>query len=712
MIYSKKMLVATFFMATILFVNLSMANMYMANMNSENADSRANKDPDSLSSYLENDFVIVKGEDGNLFLVPEGLLENGTLDSFDEVETEAPDTPFAEDEESENINRFSDFDELKEYLEYESDTELYYSINSNFRGGTALIGSSFKSSEMIMGDGRGDSLFDYSSTNNQVAGVDEGDILKHDGKYVYIVSKDRNSVFILDVTPPLESRFISYVNTTGRINEIYLNGDTLIVLGYRKVFLIDPFLADSGTNSVLLENGKYYYFSYISYTATFLEIYDVSVKENPVLEKTHIWRGSFIGSRMIGDHVYVISTQRIYNNLKPWDLPASPSEIYYFNDTSDDSKSSDNHEFLSVKSVDIIDLKSKPNSRVVLMSSSNDIYVSQNNIYITNTYWRYGSENTTIHRISIQNGEITYKAKGEVPGSVLNRFSMDEHGEYFRIATTVGWSGSTAVYILDLDMDIAGSVEGIAPGEHMYSARFMGNRAYLVTFKKVDPFFVINLTDPENPYILGELKIPGYSDYLHPYDENHVIGLGKDTHDMGDFAWYQGVKLSLFDVTDVLNPKEVSKYIIGDRGTYSPALSDPHAFLFSKNKNLLVIPIILYEINRTRNPNPSPSTHGDYTWHGAYVFNITAENGFVLKGTLDHPEEEKEEPRSRYYRNCDSEIKRSFYIGKTLYTLSNDYLKMNDMDDLEEINIFEFPKKDDLPPSPPVICLEVGQIRR
>jgi len=138
----------------------------------------------------------------------------------------------------------------------------------------------------------------------------------------------------------------------------------------------------------------------------------------------------------------------------------------------------------------------------------------------------------------------------------------------FRIATTAWTSGSSQnnVYILDVDLNIVGKLENLAPKESIYSARFMGDRCYLVTFRKIDPLFVIDLKNPYDPEVLGQLKITGYSDYLHPYDENHVIGVGKETvaADWGDFSWYQGVKISLFDVSNVSNPVEIDKYEIGE----------------------------------------------------------------------------------------------------------------------------------------------------
>jgi inhibitor of cysteine peptidase len=247
------------------------------------------------------------------------------------------------------------------------------------------------------------------------------------------------------------------------------------------------------------------------------------------------------------------------------------------------------------------------------------------------------------------------------------------------------------VFVLDMELNTISGVMDIAPGERIYSARFMGGRGYLVTFKKVDPFFVLDLSDPTNPYILGKLKIPGYSNYLHPYDENHVIGIGKDTVPAknGDFAWYQGVKLSIFDVTDVNNPKELSKYIIGDRGTHSLALDDPHAFLFSMEKNLLVIPILLAEIDESKYPGGyPPNTHGDYTWCGAYVFDISLINGFQLRGGISHTDNFDPGSLSWYY-DSPYKVKRSFYIEDVLYTISGNMIKANDLASLSEFNSVE-----------------------
>jgi uncharacterized secreted protein with C-terminal beta-propeller domain len=256
---------------------------------------------------------------------------------------------------------------------------------------------------------------------------------------------------------------------------------------------------------------------------------------------------------------------------------------------------------------------------------------------------------------------------------------MDEYNGYFRIATTSTREHrlENNLYVLDPDLEMAGELENLAHGENLHSARFMGEKCYLVTFKKTDPLFVIDLSVPYLPAVLGELKIPGYSDYLHPYDETHLIGVGKETEaaEYGDFAWYQGLKLSLFDVTNATEPKQMDKTVIGDRGTDSEALSNPKAFLFDNSRNLLVIPVNLAVVNRTLY-EAGPSAYGEFVWQGAYVYNITLDGGFLLRGTLTHVDNQTSPENSAYW------ITRALYIENTLYTISDEIIQLNSYDDL------------------------------
>ena len=244
-------------------------------------------------------------------------------------------------------------------------------------------------------------------------------------------------------------------------------------------------------------------------------------------------------------------------------------------------------------------------------------------------------------------------------------------------------------------MNTIGKLEDLAPGEKIYSARFMGKKAYMVTFKKVDPLFVIDVSEPTNPRVLGKLKIPGYSDYLHPIDETHIIGVGKETIESsyGEFAWYQGMKMAIFDVTDVENPKEMHKIVIGDRGTDSYALDDHKAFLYDKDKELLVLPITLAEIpEEQKKPLGEESispTYGEPVFQGAFVYRLTLENGFEERGRITHISDEEELKRGYYYGD-EYSVKRALYIGNVLYTLSDKMLKANDLQSLEDLKEFEF----------------------
>jgi len=291
---------------------------------------------------------------------------------------------------------------------------------------------------------------------------------------------------------------------------------------------------------------------------------------------------------------------------------------------------------------------------------------------------------TVIHKIAIAGGRITYAAKGEVPGVMDNQFSMDEYKNNLRVATTSSVYTRTGsytynnVYVLDGGMDTIGSLTHIAEQETIYSTRFLGDRLYMVTFKRIDPFFVIDLSNPANPKILGKLKIPGYSDYLHPYDATHIIGIGKETttNEWGGVST-SGVKLALFDVSDVANPKQIDKVQIGDAGSDSAALTDHHAFLFDRTKNLLVIPI--------RAVSMEPVAKGDYynnqqqIWYGAYVFGLTPETGISLKGTVQHGSGDN---GYYYYGSSSSDVKRSLYIGNVLYTMSPKQIKANSLDNI------------------------------
>ena len=583
---------------------------------------------------------------------------------------------------SSSLMKFGSSEELANFIGtrpqeyYYEDAAKGWGTFPSFRGGVVMEAADAASSAST----------DYSGTNIQVEGVDEADLVKTDGTYIYLASGE--TVYIVRAHPPEEAGIVARIEPGLPVSDLYISGDKLVVI----------------------HAPDFYYYWYgwdiapeDEYElATHVWVYDVSDRAQPVLEREVSVDGYYTSSRMIGDYVYLITSQPAMLNHSEPILPGirsgnescyvEPTDIWYVNNTDV------NYGYTNIVALNVQDPGEEITSETYLMGSSSTIYASLDNIYLTNLDWVYnvdgGWETTTVYRLRVDEGAIHLVAEGTVPGRVLNQFSMDENGDYFRIATTSGFvsrnGGGTSnnLYVLNSTLGVAGRLEGLAPGEDIYSARFMGGRCYLVTFKKIDPLFVIDLEDPENPRVLGKLKIPGYSDYLHPYDENTLIGIGKETVEAeeGNFAWYQGVKISLFDVSDVSDPKELAKYEIGDRGTDSPALYDHKAFLFSLSRNLLVIPVLETEIDSSDYGSRVPdNAYGDYVYQGAYVFHLSPEEGIQLRGRVTHIEDPQAFLKSGYWFESDLSVERSLYIDDTLYTISGGMIKMNGLGGLSEV---------------------------
>ncbi len=529
---------------------------------------------------------------------------------------------------------------------------------------------------------------EYSETNIQVAGVDEADIVKTDGKYIYLASG--NTFLIVNAYPAEQMKVLSNSSVEGGIRGLFINQDRLVLFEENSFFRKEPPIGKE-VMIVPYVNGFH------------IKVYDTAQKNSPKLIRDISMNGTYINSRMIENWVYIVASQSAVNyrqdkyevvlptiasNGKTEQVPVN--EIQY-SDNGDISTS-----YTMIISVNIQDETAEPAMKVLLTGFATTLYVSQRNIYVVlpDRGWWTNEGETVINRISINRGTIKIEAAGTVPGRILNQYSMDEYENHLRIATTTSIFNrerstfSNNIYVLNQQLETVGTLEDLAPEEQIYSARFMGAKGYLVTFKTVDPLFALDLSNPQAPKVLGKLKIPGYSNYLHPFDENHLIGIGKDTVEskQGDFALYQGVKVSLFNIADVNNPKEVSQYVIGDRGTESPVLHDPHALLFDARNGLMVFPILEARILPEKYPQGAPpEAYGEYVFQGAYVLNIDATSGITLKGTLTHIDDPEIFLKSGYYLYSSSEIIRSLYIGETLYTISTEKIKANNIDTLKEI---------------------------
>lgn len=594
----------------------------------------------------------------------------------------------------------------------------------------------------------------YSTTNNQVRGVDEGDILKTDGEYIYTVTG--NTLFIIKAYPGEEARIVSTLKFKSRPQGLFVNKNSLAVYG----------------NFYDLE-----YFKQIDFVPrhgmTFFNIYDISDKEKPELLKEYKFEGVYFQSRMMGDYVYFVTTTGAYYR-KPYPAPIiiegtekrtiPYNNIYYY------PIPYSSVEFANIHAINLVDVEEDVNSKSVAVESSQNMYMSPKNIYITYTEyineWELRNkiiidllspkltdadkqliekikatddevlsqqekeskilqiiynyinfmdekeqqelndeidtllmekleeyeylEYTIINKISVEDGDIEIIANGKVPGRVNNQFSMDEQDEVLRIATTISqrWSyykgesqtteSTNNVFTLDKNLKIMDSLKGLAKGEQIYSTRFMGDRLYMVTFRQVDPFFVIDLSNPYDIKELGKLKIPGFSRYLHPYDENTIIGIGRDTSPTGE---QRGLKISLFDVSDVENPKEIAKFVTDERYAQSTAEYEHKAFLFSKAKNLLVIPVYSYAYKPCWG-EVCPFSEGQQ-YNGAMVFRITKDE-ITMRGIIDHSM-----GKTGYEYYYAPAVERSLYIQDELYTKSPSLLRINKIEDLSKVKNIE-----------------------
>lgn len=618
-----------------------------------------------------------------------------------------------------SLNRFSSYQELQTFLKTSPDQNLYsLSRSGALESDNAPAAPNAPSAADAESEGK-----DYSTTNVQVEGVDEADIVKTDGEYIYIVSG--NNITIVKAYPSEGATVVSRITVNGTVTGIFINEDKMAVfvneysvytlyrgvvedaVGAEPAEVIrteEPTTSSESVEDSVVDEPKI--IEPITYEppTTSIQVYDITDKENPLRTREFTIDGNYFDSRMIGDYVYVVATMYTYFTETEVALPRIQSEkstdvipatdIYYSNHPDS------SYTFTTIIALNIQNDAQKPTYETIVLGGTSAIFVSQENIYLTFPDYSWQEDETMktiIQRIKIDEQTIMFSATGEVPGYLLNQFSMDENNGYFRIATTVynyNWrtfdvsdTHKNNVYILNMNLDIVGKLEDLAPGEQIYSTRFMDNRLYMVTFRNIDPLFVIDLSDPTAPIVLGQLKVTGYSAYLHPYDETHIIGIGKETEYEAkeDFAWYQGVKISLFDVSDVSNPIEVAKYEIGDRGTDSPVLYDHKALLFDQEKNLLVIPVWVAEIDETKYEEGVPDwAYGDFVWQGAYVFDVSL-NGITLRGQISHKEDGTAN-YGYYYYYTSPIVQRSLFIEDVLYTISSMKMKMNNLQTLAEIN--------------------------
>ncbi len=413
---------------------------------------------------------------------------------------------------------------------------------------------------------------EHSSTTTQVDGVDEADIVKTDGKYIYVLKFDVGEKVYVFKVENREPTSISEINLEFSASDMYLNGNRLAVIGNEDS-------EDGGCTSRA-------------------DFFDVSSPENPKRVQTCTQSGYYNESRFINGRLFVISD---YSISSPSAIKKQQAETYvpvvrcgnYDGAVKADTiHFYDNCAAITYTVLGCYEAESgKMVSTQSLLGGSYTVYASTENIITAGISGENGK--TQIARFSVKDGNIEIKASAELAGTLLNQFSIDEYKGFYRFVVTDyryeenRETSSNALYIFNEDLKQTGSVENVAPGERVYSVRFMGDVAYFVTFRQVDPLFSVDVSDPSAPKIIGSLKIPGFSNYLFPYGDGKLLGLGQSADENTGRA--TGVKLSVFDVSDPSNVTESAKTDVGAQ--YSSALYNHKAVLVDKEKNLIGFPV-------------------------------------------------------------------------------------------------------------------------
>lgn len=579
-----------------------------------------------------------------------------------------------------NLPRFESMQELKSILkENNAYREVYNgSLESSFD--TITKGDSiFAEAEDLT-----NSLAskEFSTTNVQVENVDEADIVKTDGEYIYYITN--NKVFII------KADTLEIVNTINENmdqelkrksfspHEIFINKNFLVILGNE--FEHQETKTRTEEISITEELAVKDVINVRSYRQAKAMVYNISDKRNPILIREVELAGDYSNSRMIGNYVYFISTQNAYYTDQMKDeeiLPyykdsASLSErktinytdIVYFNDTK-------NHNFTIIAGFDITNQEDI--SIETFFGAGDTIYASEHNLYLAKVTYDekyYIPDKSTIYKFNLRDGQIILQCKAEIKGNLDSQFSMDEYNGNLRIATTAYDEQDETInqlYILDENLKQIGKLENLAKGEEIYAVRFIGKIGYIVTFEQIDPLFVIDLSDPTNPQVKGELKIPGYSSYLHPYDENHIIGIGYNTKvtKYGSVT-NTNMKMSMFDVSDLENPKEMFSVDIGEKNVYSEVIYNHKALFYHKNRNLIGFPATIRRNNANKDTN------------NFVLYQIDLEKGFIEYGNI--------EQKINYKTN----INRAIYIDNILYTLAESKMVSYNLDNMEKLDELEY----------------------
>lgn len=485
--------------------------------------------------------------------------------------------------------------------------------------GYAVNGSALTSGAAVpaaAGSAEGDSAAtntDYSTTNVQVAGIDEADIVKTDGDYLYIA---RGRTIAIVAASGADSHQVAAIDTsgltssgevlTGPVMDMMIDGTTLAVF-------IHGFSAD--TSNWSRSSGEW-----ISMSASSLKtlFYDISDPANPRFLSLLSQSGTYVDSRLSGDVLYLVSrysvdpTQAVAEDPSTFapvvglggatPVPLAPGDITILPGVSQPTYSL----------VTAIDLTGRTLlSEQAVLGWTDTIYMSQDNLYLAASQWyyqaaggdplstsdpiawdpSYSGSRTDLVRIALDGGQLSIAAQGTVPGILLNQFALDEWQNNLRLVTTVDandksqQTNTPALWVLDSSFNLVGSIGQLSQNESIQSVRFEGGVGYVVTFRQVDPLFAVDLSNPAKPTVLSALKVPGFSSYLHPFGDGLLLGIGVDADASGVTT---GLKLSMYNISDPNNVQEIATTVI--EGTSTEVSQDHKAAFVDTSRDLIGFP--------------------------------------------------------------------------------------------------------------------------
>ena len=480
------------------------------------------------------------------------------------------------------------------WIEEEASAETSTAASGTMNSGSDKYyysdGAEYGSAVVDLSEGSKEGGKDYSTTNLQMEGVDESDIAKIDGSYIYTV-EDKYIVItdIRDGKLKEVTRFLPKdCGASDRVMEIYVDGDQLILV----VQCYETSLEEDSAFCYEM-NGK---------STTQIQVYSIVDRKNPEFEGRLIQDGYYNTSRKIGDVVYLFTQYNMTSDVVGYVEKEYTSVIpkvngekvaageIYLPESSGESG-------ILVSSLDVNKPDKVLDSKLVI-SGYAQTYISKDALYLYEEDYD-GAMITNIAKFALDEGRISGVAAAAVSGYVRDTFAINASDGYLRVLTTDYSTEDevNALYILDENMKLTGQLTGIAPGEEIYAARFMGNTGYFVTYRNTDPLFTVDLSDPAKPEIIGELKVTGFSEYLHFWDDTHLLGIGYESDE--NTGNIENIKLSMFNIENPGEVTEEAKLVLKDVD-YSEALYDYKSDIISKDKNLIGLVCEDYSGSRTK----------------------------------------------------------------------------------------------------------------